>query len=72
MPCDRFQFKIIYEIMDQLDVWWDSLDRGSARHKASTYTGQHNTETQGQTCMSLGDSNPQSQYPSDQIDFNTY
>jgi len=28
-----------------LDTWWDSLDGGSARLKASTDTGQHNTET---------------------------
>jgi len=26
-----------------LDIWQDFLDGGSARHKATTYTGQHNT-----------------------------
>jgi hypothetical protein len=29
------------------------LDRGSARRKASTYTGQHNTEKRGHTSMPL-------------------
>jgi hypothetical protein len=31
--------------------WQDSLDRGSAQHKASTNTGKHNTETHGHTFM---------------------
>jgi hypothetical protein len=34
-----------------LDKWQDSLDEWSARRKASTYTGQHNTERRGQTSM---------------------
>jgi hypothetical protein len=37
--------------MDVLDIWQDSLDGGSARRKASTYTGQHNTEKRGHTSM---------------------
>jgi hypothetical protein len=31
------------------DIWYNSLDECSARRKASTYTGQHSTETQRQT-----------------------
>jgi hypothetical protein len=27
--------------LNYLDIWYDSLDEWSARHKASTYTGQH-------------------------------
>jgi hypothetical protein len=34
-----------------LDIWYDSLDEWSARRKASTYTGQHNTERRGKTSM---------------------
>jgi hypothetical protein len=34
-----------------LDIWYDSLDGGSARHKSTTYTGQHNTEKRGHTSM---------------------
>jgi hypothetical protein len=37
--------------MDPLDIWLDSLAGGSARRKASTDTGQHNTETRGHTSM---------------------
>jgi hypothetical protein len=33
------------------DRWQDSLDEWSARRKASTCTGQHNTERRGQTSM---------------------
>jgi hypothetical protein len=32
-----------------MDIWWDSLDGGSARREASTYTVQHNTEKRGHT-----------------------
>jgi hypothetical protein len=49
----QFRFRIltseIYE--SYLDIWQDSLDGGSARRKASTYTGQHNTEKGGHTSM---------------------
>jgi len=43
----------------------DSLDGRSARLKASTYTGQHNTEKRGYThpCLEW-DSNPWSQFSS--------
>jgi hypothetical protein len=34
-----------------LDIWKDSLDGRSARRKATTYTGQHNTEKRGHTSM---------------------
>jgi hypothetical protein len=34
-----------------MDIWYDSLDGGSARRKASTYTGQHNKEKRGHTSM---------------------
>jgi hypothetical protein len=34
-----------------LDIWYDSLDGGSARRKVTTYTGQHNTEKRGHTSM---------------------
>jgi hypothetical protein len=34
-----------------LDIWQDSLDERSARHKACTYTEQHNLERRGQTSM---------------------
>jgi hypothetical protein len=34
-----------------LDIWKDSMDGGSARHKASIYTGRHNTEKRGHTSM---------------------
>jgi hypothetical protein len=34
-----------------LDIWYSCLDAGSARRKATTYTGQHNTEKGGQTFM---------------------
>jgi len=30
---------------------YESLDRGSAHHKASTYTGQHDTEKRRHTSM---------------------
>jgi hypothetical protein len=36
-----------------LDIWQDSLDESSARRKASTYTGQHNTERQGTNIHAL-------------------
>jgi hypothetical protein len=35
-----------------LNIWQDSSDGGSARRKATTYTGQHNTEKRGHTSMS--------------------
>jgi hypothetical protein len=35
------------------DIWQDSLDEWSARRKASTYTGQHNTERQGTNIHAL-------------------
>jgi hypothetical protein len=50
-PCDLFQFGISSEVMNQFDIWWDTLDGGSAQRKAYTYTGQHNTERRGQTSM---------------------
>jgi hypothetical protein len=34
-----------------LDIWYDSLEGGSARHKATTYAGQHNTQKRGHTIM---------------------
>jgi hypothetical protein len=34
-----------------LDIWYDSLDGGSARRKSSPYTEQHNTEKRGHTSM---------------------
>jgi hypothetical protein len=34
-----------------LDVWQDSLDGRSVRLKATTYTGQNNTEKRGHTSM---------------------
>jgi hypothetical protein len=34
-----------------LDILLDSLDGGSARRKASTYTGQHNKEKRWHTSM---------------------
>jgi hypothetical protein len=37
--------------LNYLDIWQDSSDEWSARRKASTYTGQHNTERRGQTSM---------------------
>jgi len=33
--------------------WYHSLNGGSAHRKASTYTGQHNTEKCGHTSMPL-------------------
>jgi hypothetical protein len=39
-----YNSKITSEIMNQIDIWYYSLDGGSARRKASTYTGQHNTQ----------------------------
>jgi hypothetical protein len=39
--------------LSYLDMWWDSLDEWSARRKASTYTGQHNTERQGTNIHAL-------------------
>lgn len=50
-PCDLFQFKINCEIIYKFDIWQDSLDGAPARRKASTSTGQHNTEKPGQTSM---------------------
>jgi hypothetical protein len=47
-------------IMNPLDIWWDSLCGGSARRKASTYTGQHNAERREHTCLKW-DSNPWTQ-----------
>jgi hypothetical protein len=38
-PCNLFQFRISSEIMNHFDNCQDSLDWGSARRKASTYTG---------------------------------
>jgi hypothetical protein len=29
-----------------LDIWWDSLEGGSARYKAATYAIQHDTENE--------------------------
>jgi hypothetical protein len=46
-----------------LDIWWDSLDEWSARRRASTYTGQHNTtqkDADKHPCLER-DSNPRSQ-----------
>jgi hypothetical protein len=37
--------------LSYLDIWYDSLNEWSARRKASTYTGQHNTERRGQTSV---------------------
>jgi hypothetical protein len=34
-----------------LDIWLDALDGGSARRKASTYTGQPNKKMQTHTSM---------------------
>jgi hypothetical protein len=31
-------------IFSYSDIWYDSVDKELAHHKASTYTGQHNTE----------------------------
>jgi hypothetical protein len=41
----------IVGFFNYLHIWQDSLDEWSARRKASTYTGQHNTERRGQTSM---------------------
>jgi hypothetical protein len=46
--------------------WYDSLDDGSARLKASAYIGHHNTERRGQHPWLGRDSNSRSQYPSAQ------
>jgi hypothetical protein len=46
------RFKIYFlKLVNLSDSWLDSLDGGSARRKASTYTGQHNTEKYGNTSM---------------------
>jgi hypothetical protein len=37
-----------------MDIWYDSLDGKSARRKAFTYTGQHNTEKRGHIHASSG------------------
>jgi phosphatidylglycerophosphate synthase len=35
----------LFQFLDPLHSWWDSLDGGSARRKAATYTeGNTNTE----------------------------
>jgi hypothetical protein len=34
-----------------LDIWYDTLDGGSACRKATTYTGQHNAEKRRNTFM---------------------
>jgi hypothetical protein len=49
---DMFPFRINSEIMSRIDSRQDSLDGGSARRKAATYTGQHKTQyKRGQTSM---------------------
>jgi hypothetical protein len=50
-PYVMFLFRITSEIMNQFNTWCNSLDGGSARRKASTSTGQHNTEGREQTSV---------------------
>jgi hypothetical protein len=41
VPVQNYDF---LNLLIYLDILLDSLDGGSARRKASTYTGQHNKE----------------------------
>jgi hypothetical protein len=41
-----FPFRITFEIMNLIDSWYDSMDGGSGRHKAATYTGEHKHRTE--------------------------
>jgi hypothetical protein len=40
-----------FSFLDPLDIWQDPLAGGSVQRKASTYTGQHNTERRRQISM---------------------
>jgi hypothetical protein len=52
-PLGLFRFRIYFlKLMNLLHSWYDSLEGGgSARRKASTYTGQHNTGKRVHTSM---------------------
>jgi hypothetical protein len=53
-----FLFRISYKIMNLIDIRWDSLDRGSARRKAATYTTQRKQNKCRQTVMPRVGSEP--------------
>jgi hypothetical protein len=36
-----FRVRISFETINYLDIWLNTLDRGSANRRASTYTGKH-------------------------------
>jgi hypothetical protein len=43
-PVVDLRLLLFFGFLIYFDIWQDSLDEWSARRKASTYTGQHNTE----------------------------
>jgi hypothetical protein len=61
-PLDLFRFRIYFlKLMSLFRHLVGLLGWGSARHKLSIYTGQHNTEKRGHTSCLEWDSNKQSQ-----------